>query len=220
MHRAHKICSSFTLLHQEFNQISLVLEKNGYPKNFLNKHIKRFMKKHYGKDIPKENIFKDPRVKKFFMRLPFIRENSPQIEKEINSFFAKLDFEAKFLLINDTNSLKNVFKHKEQQQILHQYGVVYEISCNCGSSYIGQTSRNLITRINNHDPSSKTPQDTDVTRHLTDNPNHAVCFHNPIILARSDHWRKLLIKETLMIQQRNPDLNSDKASIPLYLFNV
>ena len=24
----------------------------------------------------------------------------------------------------------------------------------------------------------------------------------------------------LLIQQRNPDLNSDKASIPLYLFNV
>ena len=172
------------------------------------------------KTSPKKIFSRDPRVKKFFMRLPFIRENSPQIEKEINSFFAKLDFEAKFLLINDTYSLKNVFKHEEQQQILHQYGVVYEISCNCGSSYIGQTSRNLITRINNHDPSSKTPQDTDVTRHLTDNLNHAVCFHNPINLARSDHWRKLLIKETLMIQQKNPDLNFDKASIPLYLFNV
>ena len=155
------------------------------------------MEKHYGKDIPKENIFKDPRVKKFFMRSPFIREISRQIEKGIKSFFAKLDFETNFLLLNDTYSLKNVFKHKEQQQILHQYGVVYEISCNCGSSYIGQTSRNLITRINNHDPSSKTPQDTDVTRHLTDNPNHAICFNNPIILARSDHWRKLLIKETL-----------------------
>ena len=102
------------------------------------------------------------------MRLQFIREISPQIEKESNSFFfAKLDFETKFLLINDTYSLKNVFKHKKQQQILYQYGVVYEIRCNCGSSYIGQTSRNLITRINNHDPSSKTPQDTDVIQHLT-----------------------------------------------------
>ena len=48
-----------------------------------------------------------------------------------------------------------MFKHKEQQQILHQYGVVHEISCNCGNSYIGQTSRNLIIRITNHDPSSK-----------------------------------------------------------------
>ena len=101
------------------------------------------------------------------MRLQFIREISPQIEKKLILFFAKLDFETKFLLINDTYSLKNVFKHKEQQQILHQYGVVYDIRCNCGSSYIGQTSWNLITRINNHDPSSKTPQDTDITRHLT-----------------------------------------------------
>ena len=42
----------------------------------------------------------------------------------------------------------------------------------------------------------------------------------PIILARSGHWRKLVIRETLMIEQRNPDLNSDKAAIPLYLFNV
>ena len=47
------------------------------------------MEKHYGKDIPKEHIFKDRQVKIFFMRLPFIREISPQIEKEINSFFCQ-----------------------------------------------------------------------------------------------------------------------------------
>ena len=34
------------------------------------------MEKHFGKDSPKENILKDPRVKKFF----------PQIEKEICSY--------------------------------------------------------------------------------------------------------------------------------------
>ena len=51
-----------------------------------------------------------------------------QMEKERNSFCAKLDVEIKFLSINDTYSLKNVFKHKDQQQILHQYGVEYEIS--------------------------------------------------------------------------------------------
>ena len=90
-------------------------------------------------------------------------------------------------------------KHEEQQQILHQYGVVYDISCYRGSFDIGPTSRNRINRINNHDPSSKTPQDTNVTQRSIDNPNHTVCTNNPIILARSDHWQKLLIKETLMI---------------------
>ena len=58
------------------------------------------------------------------MRSLFIRKISLQIEKEINSFWAKLDFKAKFLLINETYSL-NMFKHKEQQQIHHQYSVVY-----------------------------------------------------------------------------------------------
>ena len=89
LHRAQQICSACTLLHKEFNQVSLVLEKNDYPKNFLNMHINRFMEKHYEKDIPKEHIFKDPRVKKLFMRLPFIREISLQVEKEINSFFCQ-----------------------------------------------------------------------------------------------------------------------------------
>ena len=154
------------------------------------------------------------------MRLPFIRKISPKIEKEINSFCAKLDYENKFLLINDTCSLKNVFKYKEQQQILHQHSIMYEIRCKWGSSYTGQTSQNLITQINNHHPFSKTPQYTDITRHLTDNPNHTACFNYSIILARFDHWQKLLIKETLIIQQRNPNLNSNKASIPLYLFHM
>ena len=52
LHRAHQI----TFLHKEFNKISLALEKNDYPKNFLNKHINCFMGKHFGKDSPK-NIF-------------------------------------------------------------------------------------------------------------------------------------------------------------------
>ena len=182
LHRAHQISSSFTLLHKEFNQISLVLEKNGCPKNFQNKLINRFMKKHYGEDIAKKIFSRTLELKSLLCGYHFIHEISPQIGNEINSFCAKLDFETKFLIINDTYSSKNVFKHKEQRKIFHQYGVVYEIKCDCGSSYIGQTSRNLITRINNHDPSSKTPQDTDVTRHLTDNPNHTVCFNNPIII--------------------------------------
>ena len=156
------------------------------------------------------------------MRLPFIREISPQIEKEINAFCAKLDFETKLLLISDTYSLQHVLKHKEQQQILHQYGVVYEISCNCGSFYVGQTSRNLITCINNHNLLLKHHRIrtshgiwpiTLITQFVSITPSSWLDLTN-------DHWRKLLIKETLMIQQRNLDLNSDKASILLYLFNV
>ena len=59
LHRAHQICSSLTLLHKEFNQISLVLEKNGYSKNFLNKQ------KHYGKTSPKKIFSRTLELKSF-----------------------------------------------------------------------------------------------------------------------------------------------------------
>ena len=74
LHRAHQICCSFASLRKQFKQISLVLEKNGCPKNLLNKYINRFLGNHYGKDSPKEHIFKNPRVKNVFMPLTFIRE--------------------------------------------------------------------------------------------------------------------------------------------------
>ena len=65
LHRAHQICSSFTLLHKEFNQISLVLEKNGYPKNFLNKHINPLRKNTTEKTSPKKTFSRTLELKSF-----------------------------------------------------------------------------------------------------------------------------------------------------------
>ena len=53
-----------------------------------------------------------------------------------------------------------------------KYGVVYRLTCSCGSSCIGQTRRNLINRLKKHSNSDK----SEVCRHLTDNPDHKVDF--------------------------------------------
>ena len=63
-------------------------------------------------------------------------------------------------------------------------------------------------------------QDTDVSKHLTDNPDHKIDFDKTEIMAQTNHWRKLLITETLLIQNDNPNLNVDRTSIPLYLFHT
>ena len=42
------------------------------------------------------------------------------------------------------------------------------------------------------------PRD-DVTKHLTEKQDHSINFNDVVISAQSDHWRKLLIKETLLI---------------------
>ena len=76
----------------------------------------------------------------------------------------------------------------------------------------------LKTRLEEHNPI--TFGKSDVTDHLQENPHHTIDFHNPLILAQETNWRKLRIKETLYIQKLQPQLNSDEASHPLYLFNV
>ena len=60
-----------------------------------------------------------------------------------------------------------------------------------GERIIGQTSRNLITRLKNHDPNSPNRQDTDVSKHFTDNPDHKIDFDKTEIMAQTNNWRKL-----------------------------
>ena len=45
-------------------------------------------------------------------------------------------------------------------------------------------------------------------------------FHSPEILAHSNNIQKLRIKETPLIQNLQPQFNSDDSSNPTYLFNI
>ena len=60
----------------------------------------------------------------------------------------------------------------------------------------------------------------EVCDHLQSNPNHRVDFNNPQILTSSPDKSKLLILESLCIQQLKPSLNLDSKSFPLRLFNT
>ena len=75
------------------------------------------------------------------------------------------------------------------------WGVWRAAATSLKKTYIGQSKRNLKTRLEEHDPI--TFGKSDVTDHLRENPDHTIDFHNPLILAQETNWRKLRIKETL-----------------------
>ena len=142
---------------------------------------------------------------------------SHQIEKEIPQLlFKKLFQESKFVMVHETATIGQKFRYKDRQTLLHSSGVVYKLE----QSYIGQTKRNLKIRINDHMPKNSTNNETDVSQHLKNNPDHRMNFHSPEILAHSNNIRKLRIKETLLIQNLQPQLNIDDSSNPIYLFNI
>ena len=90
-------------------------------------------------------------------------------------------------------TISKLFPYKHRQSLLHSSGVVYQSTCSCGQNYIGQTKRNLITRLNEH----RTCEDSEVCKHLLNNPHHEINFYSHKIFDRRNHVTKLRIKETL-----------------------
>ena len=103
------------------------------------------------------------------MLLPYLGEISYIVRREMQRLvhcFSITPFQ--FHYIHESNKLKKAFTYKDKQNNLRLSSVIYKLTCTCASNYIGQTRRNLITRINEH----KFDQRSEVCKHLLANPTH------------------------------------------------
>ena len=57
-------------------------------------------------------------------------------------------------------------------------------------------------------------------KHLLQNPSHRVDFNTPLILGSENDTTRLLILESLFIQEQTSDLINDFQSNPLIIFNT
>ena len=79
-----------------------------------------------------------------------------QLKKELSALVEKQTWNRVILRIIDTTwNIGHNFRLKDKQKTLMKYGVVYKLTCSSGSSYIGQTRRNLINRLKGHSSSDK-----------------------------------------------------------------
>ena len=100
------------------------------------------------------------------------------------------------------------FKDKVPSNLLSK--VVYCLSCiNCDSSYVGKTSRNICVRLSEHQAQVHN-NDSSVMKHMRES-GHTIDW-NWKILDKADTDQKLLLKEMLHINKRNPKLNVQKSS--------
>ena len=56
---------------------------------------------------------------------------------------------SKFIFIETILDISKYFKYKYKQETINRYNVIYKIKCICRKSFIGQTKRNLATRLKN-----------------------------------------------------------------------
>ncbi len=72
-------------------------------------------------------------------------------------------------------------------------GVVYQISCSCNAQYIGQTGRDLHTRIREHRAAVRRSDATHpLVAHLEAHPDHHVQWEQVTILAEEKNESKRL----------------------------
>jgi len=151
--------------------IKSMLIRNGYPKAYIDRCIMKYLNKKHETSVNSFTIT-PPMTTTINMRLPYLGEISYEIRREMQRLvhrYAIIPFQFRF--IDETNKLKKSFTYKDKQNHLRSSSVVYKLTCTCGSNYIGQTRRNLITRINEH----KFDQRSQVCKHLLANPTH--CFN-------------------------------------------
>ena len=169
-------------MYKEFEFITTMLLENGYPLNFIQIQICRFL---YSKHQISYSKPPDKNLRRMIFKLPYIGNASVHLEKELQSCYRrKLGNKVRLVVIHSTFGIGNRFRYKP---VLHRNKVVYKLNCLCGASYIGQTRRNLIFRLQEHNPQTRTNHQTDVTSHLLENPSHSIEFDQPEILATANN---------------------------------
>ena len=139
------------------------------------------------------------------INLPFSNKNEHFSKK----FCEKLEFytngKVKFNIIWSTRKIKSLFKIKDN--VKHLSCVVYHGICSCGNNYIGETIRNVVTRIDEHEqPNGK----LEPSKHLKNNPGHQ--FNWMILSSAPSHHLKRKILAAYFIKQINPSLNDQLDS--------
>ncbi|KAI5646097.1 hypothetical protein NE865_01990 [Phthorimaea operculella] len=90
---------------------------------------------------------------------------------------------------------------------------VYEIPCECGKSYIGETQRHVSTRVTEHIRSVKnrnTLQSAIAEHSLDSDANHYIRFDKAAVLAREKFFVPRKIREAIEISRR-PNFNRDSG---------
>ena len=105
---------------------------------------------------------------------------------------------------------ESLFNNKDKNK--HPSHIVYHGTCNCGSDYDDETSRNLEERISEHEDTTRL---SELARRLALNPSH---FFSWKTIAPALSWTICRIIESLIIAKFRPNLNQQVQAFSLSLF--
>lgn len=225
--RAITICSNPDVLEKEVNHLKKVFcETNQYPYKVVGDIIDDEIKKQREtseeeKHEEKERTTNLDDKKLLILNLPYNGQKGQSLinkfKKELNK---KLGDQVKLRVTYKSTKLNSRFQLKDKTKIDHLQNVTYKIKCpniRCESNYVGQTKCRIAKRVLEHNSRDKSSH---VLSHSRENKHRRVWLNDVTILSKGyTNNFKRKISESLFIKELRPDLNKQKDSYKLKLFN-
>jgi len=218
---------AFLLSHPRFHQknlklvINLLLD-NGYPLELIFEKMNARIKSLINKKDPgmgsSRKTHDDSNNNKKFVVFPYIEG----ISELISSTVDKTKYITGYRVLNSLGRFIKV--HKDTNNLLSNNNVVYKISCSdCNASYVGQTKRQLKTRLKEHSNNIKsdTSKHSVITQHILEY-SHTFDWNNTKILDTECNFYKRSISEMLHIKEQENGINAqtDTELLDIAYFDI
>ena len=141
LHRAFKLCSNFELFHQEIENLKNIFRKNGYPVNFSDFCIKKYVDNLY---VKKEGYLLAPK-KQLICVLPFLCKILLKLRSRlVNSVNKTVCFYNFKVVFQSQRRLNTLFRFKDTLNKKICSFLVYRYTCsNYNVTYHGKTYRHF-----------------------------------------------------------------------------
>ena len=201
--RAFRINNTWKHFHNDLNDVKNILLKNGYPSHIFDKIIKTKIETLKIGSPKKQDDRKNTRC----FKLPFLGKQSQNLNKKLLTLSKKYCKSVSFKIAFTSTKIKSFFSAKDSLPSYLKSFVIYKFKCaGCNSCYIGETTRHLDVRIDEH---LRKDKKSAIYKHIH---NNVSCFDNRnkacfSILDTATTQFQLKVKEGMYIGWENPDLN-------------
>jgi len=204
----HAIKLSHPTFHEKNLRLCIkLLLDNGYPLDLIFNKINSRLKKLFAhRTVTTSNVINtdiDSNSDKRITVLPYVSPLTDFITSNIDSSKALIGLKC-------LNKLSRLIKvHKDIDKPLYKNNVVYKIQCrDCEATYVGQTKRQLKTRLKEHKNNIKLDQSKHsvISEHIT-KYNHSFDWENTKIIDYESRYYKIIISEMIHIKEQKVSLN-------------
>lgn len=209
------VCLSHPQFYQEnFLLIIDILLNNGYPLHFIFNNIMERLQhySHHTKNNKKpvtDRNFNETDKNNWFI-LPYTNNFSNKFQFVSKKYGFKLAYTIQ-------NKLHFIKKHKDKIDYNTQCNIVYKIPCGeCDATYVGQSKRQLNTRVVEHRNSVRRGTSNSVISEHSFHSGHEFDWNNVKIVDRENEYKKRLISEMISIKRQVNGINiqSDTDFLP------